>query len=336
MKDNAKVTLTIGQLRRLVQEENNANAQLIGPFEINLSLDATISVSALHEASIREGIDVYLKKDKQGNIRKSLVSYAKHDKGIATTAASEPTKGTVDVSDLKISPDEIQVFSILKRTPLRSLGRNIDGNPLIYALKQENHYEFKTSYDKQQFECIIQAVLKKFAEQYFAKLDGSQTTIVLPSGNALNSQFAMQFKAISEELGHQVTPYEDALRKVSTDEIRQIVFDDPTSDFNSWIARKSKQAQKDIVDLLEDYLTTMEKEHNRLFSFHYVKDSEIRTHITKTMEINKRYENITDSNVLLIDDAISYGQSIRDACEKLCSVYNPKSIVALTLFSKAH
>ena len=68
MKDNTKVTLTIGQLRRLVQEENNANTQLIGPFEINLSLDATISVSALHESRIREGIDVYLKKDKQGNI----------------------------------------------------------------------------------------------------------------------------------------------------------------------------------------------------------------------------------------------------------------------------
>lgn len=218
------------------------------------------------------------------------------------------------------------IYSLLRRDDALSLGGN-----LVSASGKGRHYEFTTSGRSRVLDAIREA-LKKFTVRYFSELHDSQTTIALPAGDARNNQLAMMFKNVAEGLGKTVTPYRFSLRKISTDEFREMDFEDPASDFYDWLSWMSSRRQIEKVQMLEGYLAKMDSEHHRLFSLQYVSDPEIREHVIRTMKARREFADIMDRNVLLMDHQCTQGQSIEDACEKLELAYHPKSVAALTLF----
>ena len=85
--------------------------------------------------------------------------------------------------------------------------------------------------------------------------------------------------------------------------------------------------------LLDDALDKMDLEHDGIFAYHYIKDLDIRKHISNTMKLSANSKYIEDENIIAIDDTISQGKTLSEACQLLCGSYMPKTIVGLTLFS---
>lgn len=90
-----------------------------------------------------------------------------------------------------------------------------------------------------------------------------------------------------------------------------------------------------------DYLEIMDNCCSGEFTRHYIDDPKMRNVLDRTFKLSDnsyaKYANhINDRNILLIDDTISRGQSIKEVCNILKSCYNPKSITVLTLLSKKY
>jgi hypoxanthine-guanine phosphoribosyltransferase len=85
----------------------------------------------------------------------------------------------------------------------------------------------------------------------------------------------------------------------------------------------------------------MDSERGGMFSRHFVKDREMRNVLTDTFKIStsryaRKSKYITDKDILIIDDTIGSGQSIKNACQVMMESYAPKSVTVLTLLSKLH
>lgn len=74
------------------------------------------------------------------------------------------------------------------------------------------------------------------------------------------------------------------------------------------------------------------------FQFHKVDNIEMRKVIEHTIKLSdelhgKYIEAINDRNILIVDDSMTLGQTIKEACSIIANAYTPKSITVLTLFS---
>lgn len=227
----------------------------------------------------------------------------------------------------------------MQRVALTKSAIGTDGNPLLYAFKNEKGFRFDSDNDKAQIKKDIHAILEKFVDQYFAAINGEVATIVIPSGNKLNDSFAEWFIATVKKQGKRVKVYSDVLDKLDTEVIRDEVLDDSRSDFNRWIGKMPTAKALKIKQKLIGYLEDMDLNHGGTFSYHFVKDPEIRNHMSmsmkmsKTPSIAKEYGSINECHVLLLDDSVSRGASMREAYSLLVRHYHPKSITGLVLFS---
>ena len=83
----------------------------------------------------------------------------------------------------------------------------------------------------------------------------------------------------------------------------------------------------------------MDEKRKGKFSRHLIKDSEMRDVLDFTLKASEdRYakfaNKINGQHILLVDDTISRGQTIMEACRIMRESYAPKSITVLTLLSK--
>ena len=132
-----------------------------------------------------------------------------------------------------------------------------------------------------------------------------------------------------------VTFIGDALTKLTTEEVYHIAVDTKDSIFREAF----KGHMNDAVITLKRYLDEMDEHKDGYFVRHYVRNSKMRKILDQTFKLSTsryaEYANlINDKNVLLLDDTISRGQSIQEACKIIESSYNPKSVSVLTLMSK--
>ena len=305
------------------------------PFKLNLSLDETIDIKDMVEDYVNEGIDIHPKYTKDHQIEFEVSYNPRHDKGINTSIKSNPTSFKLAVPKIKTLPNMIQVWSIFQRTPLDAVVGSSDGNPLVYAFKKEKNYVFKSEYDKKILQDLMHKILEKFSKEWFASISGDAATIVCPSGNALNDNFALAFKKTAEASGNKVALYDDFLTKAAVEDVRYCIFDDPRSDVNRWLFSLPNNKAKLARAKIEAYLDHMEKEHDGIFSYHFIEDPKIRNMISKSMSLNlKSHEDIDGKNILLLDDTISRGKTLQEAYQLICSSYDPKTVTALTLFSQ--
>lgn len=256
---------------------------------------------------INEGIDF--------DPQTKTVSYnPTHENNIDTSIENNPTMDGDIVSN-------IQVWSIFKRKK----GLRGDGNPLVYALKGEGGWTFRNEDDRIAIEQQFEAIASKFATMYPIGV-----TILMPSGNVLNNHIAevVMSKSKNAEL------IEGVICKMTTEEVDNIVLD-----FNSKFREYYKDNFNSAYYQLCEYLDQMDEQRKGTFSRHLIKDSEMRDILDFTLKVsNDRFaefaNKINGQDILIIDDTISRGQTIKEACRIMLESYSPKSITVLTLLSK--
>lgn len=92
---------------------------------------------------------------------------------------------------------------------------------------------------------------------------------------------------------------------------------------------------------LRTYLDVMDKKYDGYFTRHMVKNLRMREVLVYTIKHSEtaepKYKKYIDGNdILLIDDSIHAVQTIKDAINIINSIYEPKSVTVLTLFSKLY
>lgn len=261
------------------------------------------------EEFIEEGIDI-------DNIKRKISFNPNHENNVDTSVENNPTLTTE-------YGDGVKVWSIFKR---KSNETQDDGNPLLYALKQEKNWDFKSEQDRIDILKQIHLIANKFTSEH--KLG---FTILIPSGNALNRMIG---DIIVQKGGKNIILVDDVLTKITTEEVWEIA-STPNSPFMCFY----KDSIDSALRSLSLYLSKMDSERNGYFTRHFVTDSKMRDVLTTTLKLSDdavaRYSRQIDGkDILLIDDSISRGQTIKEACHILRENYEPRSITVLTLFSK--
>lgn len=259
------------------------------------------------DSVINEGIDF--------DPHTKTVSYnPSHEENVDTSIEHNPTR------DGDIVPN-VQVWSIFKR----KRGLRGDGNPLVYALKGEGGWTFRDESDRNAIEKQFDAIATKFATMYPVGV-----TILIPSGSELNMHIAdvVTSKSRNAEL------IKGVICKLTTEEVDDIVLD-----FNSKFREFYKDEFNSKYYELGRYLDLMDKERNGYFSRHLIKNNQMRDVLDSTLKLSDdRFaefaKKINGQDILIIDDTISRGQSIKEACQIMLESYAPKSITVLTLLSK--
>ena len=215
----------------------------------------------------------------------------------------------------------VQVWSIFKRKKGET---REDGNPLVYALKGEG-WTFRSEEDREAIEKQFDLIASKFVSMYQKGI-----TVLIPSGNELNKHIADIVLSKSEN-GEFI---EGVICKLTTEEVNDIVLD-----FNSKFREYYAASFNSAYYRLDRYLDQMDKELKGTFSRHLIKDPEMRDVLDFTLKVSEdiyaEFANkINGQNILIIDDTIGSGQSIKEACRIMMESYAPKSITVLTLSSK--
>ncbi len=257
-------------------------------------------------AVLNEGIDF--------DYDKMTVSYnPSHEENVDTSLINNPTK------DKGIIPG-IPVWSIFKR----KRGMYGDGNPLVYALKGEG-WTFRSEKDRLAIEKQFNDIATKFAQIYPIGV-----TIVIPSGNKLNYHIAkvIMSKSKNAEL------LEGAICKLTTEEVNDIVLAK-----NSYFRQVYRNNFNAAYRQLCIYFEEMDEKRGGTFSRHLIKDKNMRNVLLNTLKISPdRYAKdskiINGQDILIIDDTISRGQTIKEACQIMLESYAPKSITVLSLMSR--
>ena len=186
-------------------------------------------------------------------------------------------------------------------------------------------WTFRSEKDREAIEKQFDAIATKFASIYKIGV-----TVLMPSGNELNNHIAeiVLSKSTNGEL------IEGAICKLTTQEVDDIVLD-----FKSKFREYYKKDFNAAYYRLGTFLDEMDKERKGTFSRHLIKDSEMRDVLDFTLKVSQdrfaEFANkINGQNILIIDDTISRGQSIKEACKIMMESYAPKSITVLTLLSK--
>jgi hypothetical protein len=263
----------------------------------------------IENKQIFEGIDF--------DTEKLTVSYnPNHEENVDTSIENNPTNNT------EIIPG-VNVWYIFKR----KRGFRGDGNPLIYALKGEKGWTFNSEEDRIAIENQFDLIATKFATLYPIGV-----TVIIPSGNELNHHIADVIKSKSPD----AKIIEGVICKLTTEEVEDIVLD-KSSEFRKYYGSEFNTAFKRLTLYLDD----MDTHRKGTFSRHFVKDNEMRDVLNFTLKVSTdkyaTYANlINDKDILIIDDTISRGQSINEACKIMMESYSPKSITVLTLLSKLY
>lgn len=244
---------------------------------------------------------------------KTVAYNSSHENYVDISIENNPTIGG------EIVPG-VQVWSIFKRKKGETRD---DGNPLAYALKGEG-WTFRSEEDREAIEKQFDLIASKFVSMYQKGI-----TVLIPSGNELNKHIADIVLSKSEN-GEFI---EGVVCKLTTEEVNDIVLD-----FNSEFREYYKASFNSAYYRLDRYLDQMDKELKGTFSRHLIKDLEMRDVLDFTLKVSEdiyaEFANkINGQNILIIDDTIGSGQSIKEACRIMMESYAPKSITVLTLSS---
>lgn len=243
------------------------------------------------------------------------VSYNQsHENNVETSEDTNPTM-------LSKYGNNVEAWSIFKRKS----GAIDDGNPLVYALKGEGGWHFKTNRDKNAIFSQMEKITKKFFDTH-----SSHVTVILPSNGTLNSLFAN----IIKKYNANSIFIDDLLIKMSVEEVRRIIME-PNSPFRQ--VYDTPFLFKRALAEFDMYTSKMGEKYRT----HLMRNKDIRTIVEQTIRIDypqvaRYFDSINGKDVLFVDDNIGRGSSIRVATRELQRYYTPSSITFLTLFSEKY
>lgn len=233
-----------------------------------------------------------------------------------TTLQDSPTVDEVMFGNIKLA-----TYSMFKRIG----NKRGDGNPALYALKGENNWSMTNT---EEFWNRFDEIIDKFLETH-SKFD---TIIQLPSTNPLNTKILTH---LSKKIP-SVNVIDKLLHKLTTDEVMS-----KCDTEGSYFAKYWQGRYQEGFDKLNGYLEKMDEKNNGIFSYHMIDDQELRKTVINTMKVLPEdaflyVPQINGKDIILLDDSITHGQSIKSACSALLSCYTPKSISVFTMFSKLY
>ena len=249
--------------------------------------------------NIMEGIDV--------DAYKNVTVTDRHEDLVDTSVTNNPTLLSDFVPGVK-------VWSIFQRKD----DDVFDGNPLLYVAKGEKNYKLT---NPQKFYRRLGAIIEKF----FGDNGGIDVTIAIPSNSSLNSYFAKEVAKFCNNPQY----IDNLFVKMSIEEVYDYVMDE-----DSAFRKHYGQFYPQKLEMLKKYMRNM----GDTFRFHLVKDMDMRKVIERTIKLSddvygKYIDAINGKNILIIDDSLALGSTIKQACSIIRDAYTPKSISVLTLFS---
>lgn len=249
---------------------------------------------------VNEGIDVELD-------RRVFVT-DRHEKLVDTSIENNPTLITTLVPN-------VEVYSVFKRKE----GDIGDGNPLLYALKKEKGYVLtNATKTKSRIEYIVREFFKKHGKK--------DITIMIPSTSDLNSYFAKVVARHCENPKH----IDDILVKMTIEEVDDYIFDE-NSAFRKHYGKK-------FIYFYSYFRKCCRKMGGDKFKFRHIDDMEMRSVIEHTIKLQDDYwgnyiDALNGKDIIIVDDSITLGNTIRETCKIITECYTPKSLTILTLLS---
>lgn len=275
---------------------------------------------------IKEAIDRFIKENVEGESLQTkvvspterYVTYVDDDKDdlLNTTLDNNPTIDEIDINGIKVT-----TYSMFKRIG----NKKGDGNPALYALKNEKNWSM-TNLDE--FWKRFEEITQKFVETH----DNFSTIVQIPSTNPLNDRI---IQCLSEKCP-SIQVLSKVIHKLTTDEVLAQCDKEGSFFAEYWV-----NDYETAYDRLNAYLSVMDEKNEGMFTYHLIDDQKMRQSIINTMKIIPEdfplyCSNINDKDIILIDDSITHGQSIKSACNALLNCYNPKSISIFTMFSRLY
>lgn len=274
---------------------------------------------------LNEGFDIFNRQIKFTD---------EHEDILNTSLSGNITHTTPYIYDLK---DNIDVYSLFKRIEISNdyyhpYDKNVsDGNPVLYALKQENGWRFCNLKNYNNFWYRFEQILNKFLIDHKNNYD---TVLCIPSSNFLNTNIINSIKKIANKVGikHIIT---DGLKTLRADEVYNAIIQP-----NSYFRSKFKNDVKAVREV-NKFIKIMNDKNNGIFKYHMISDEKYRAAIINTLYVDETFDyeykiHINDKNILIIDDSITLGQSIKNTIYAITNTYNPKTISVLTMFSELY
>ena len=173
----------------------------------------------------------------------------------------------------------------------------------------------------------IERQINAFAEK-FVSLYPVGITILVPGRSHVNEYIASVVMSKCED----VEVIEGVIRKITTEEVDDMVLYDDDCKFRQSYRGEFNAAYYE----LHDYLKMMNAERDGYFSRRLVKNARMRDVLDRTLkasgEHSARFANkINGRHILVIDDTISRGQTIKEVCNIIGESYAPQSITVLHL-----
>ena len=304
--------MTKEELKNIV---SSVMSETLKKYKIN-EIDANnmlISLNEYMDNTMFEGID--LDKDKH------TVSFNPNHQNYVDT--NDPWNPKPIYNEV----DGYKVISIFKRKDTED---NLDGNPLIYALKGIRGWKFKTpSYD-------IFALLRRFVAVTKELKENFDVIITTPSSNKLNTEVLYKVKRL---INYKVS-YDDFFQKLEANDVYEGFLNTDWFDTHC----KNKDEEEKIHRLIFRAICNMNKPKSKdgndgIFSYKFL-NKRLRNVILQSMYINDYYKDditygkyLNGKKILVIDDTVASGKTISDSAEAILETYAPESITFLTLFS---
>lgn len=250
-----------------------------------------------------------------------------HQEILNTSFEGEATESTIYSFDLDRDITVYSIFKRMKQNDFRS-----DSNPVLYALKKERGWSFANERDREDFWKRFVLLLRKFLRKH---TNSYNTVLVVPSSNKLNKDIINEIKKYAKEFGI-IKVIEQGLYTVSTETVLDSIYDE-----NSYFRKYHKDDWEDYVPMLVNYLNRMDVENDGKFKYHIIDDMDLRQSIINTLELDDKYvflydEHVNGKDLLIVDDSITFGQSIRNTIHAISQAYMPKTVSVLTMFSKLY
>lgn len=243
-------------------------------------------------------------------------------------------------TSLEVNPtvtdfEGIKVYSILKRIKSPSEyqrgGNKInDGNPVIYALKSEKNWKFKTDRNKDETFKQINLILDKFCEKGL----NFDYIITAPSSNSLNKTF---LDLITSKINCP-TLNEAFIKKKTIEALNDMICDN--KNYLEFITSQDKEKQSSKARVIKNLAKLYKNCYGDLSSHEVCSDLRkfigTSTRRAYTDVAQKIKPQLFGKSVLIVDDTFRTGETLQAMINILQNFYQVKSIVALTLFSKLY
>jgi len=251
-----------------------------------------------------EGINI----SKDGEGRKVVRLTDDHDRGVRMGDRDMKTMFHIGKFDR-----DIELYSVF----LRNSQMETDGNPLIYALKNENGW-YISDEDRRE---VIQRVTSHI-EEMKGKAD---VIVMMPSSNKLNREIA---EAVAKVLDIPILKDKFFMKFTKDSFFTTMPFDE-------------KELKRDGIDpgwFLNKCLEWERKSDTDFFRYHDI-PPKYRKYITKQPfyffeeDMVEIAPMLNGKRVMVIDDTVTTGMSLKEACEVIVGTFDIRKLMYVTLMS---